>query len=120
VRLRRGQVTAGRLRIVPVEGDLRGDAQLAAGDERILQVFRHDRDLGQRIAPPAGLIQNLAQDAQGLRQSERRTDPVGEFPRPLRGGQRLLPPVNAGERDSLVDLQQQAEVLQGRVSLGNG
>jgi hypothetical protein len=60
VRLSRRQIPSGRFGIVAMEGNLRSDAELAAHDQRVLQVLGHDRYLGQRLIPPTKLVKRLA------------------------------------------------------------
>ena len=89
-------------------------------DDRLLQVRRHGFDLGQRVVPPSGLEEQLAEHAVRLAEPDGRADLVGELPRALGGGERLVVPVEVEQRDGLVDLQQQPEVGQPRVGLGHG
>jgi len=54
-----------------------------------------------------------------LGQPERRADLAGEVPGLSGHGQRLLIPVEVAQRDGLVELQQQPQVGQRRVGLGD-
>ena len=56
-----GQVAARGLGLVPVEADNGQGAELPAGRPGLLQVHRHGVDLGQRIVPPPGLEEQLAE-----------------------------------------------------------
>ena len=117
VRVGRGQVAARRADLAAVEADHGGDAEIAAGRGGFLQVLGQGLHLGQRVVPPPGLEQQLAQGAVRLSQPDRRADLVGQVPGLPGRGQRLLVPVEVAQRDGLVDLQQQPQVGQRRIGL---
>ena len=86
----------------------------------LLQVFVQGLHLGQRLVPPAGVEEQLAQGAVRLRQPDHRAGLVGEVPGLPGRGEGLVVPVEVAQRDGLVDLQQQPQVGQRRVGLGHG
>ena len=106
--------------LAAVEADHRGDAEVAAGGPGFLEVIVQGRHLGQRVVPPPGLEQQLAQGAVRLGPPHRRADLAGQLPGLPGRGQRLVVPVEVAEGDGLVDLQQQPQVGQPRIGLGHG
>ena len=115
-----GEVAACRADLAAMETDHGGDAEIAAGHGRFLQILMHHRYLGQRVVPLSRLEQQLAEGAVRLSQPECRADLVGQVPRLPGHGQGLLVPVEIAQRDGLVDLQQQPQVGQRRIELGHG
>ena len=120
VRGGRGEVLPRLGGLAAVEADHGGDAEVAAGGAGFLQVLVQGRHLGQRVVPAPGLEQQLAQRAVRLRPPHRRADLAGQLPGLPGRGQRLVVPVEVGQGDGLVDLQQQPQVGQPRVGLGHG
>src|ERR1700733_982793 len=105
-------MASGRITAIAMEGDLSGDSEITAYDQGVFQVLGHGRDLGQRVVPASHLVERLTKDALCLGYPKRRPDLVRELPRTLCCGQRLVPPVEITQRDRLVDLQEQPEVVQ--------
>ena len=60
VRGGRGEVAARRTDLAAMEADHGGDAEIAAGHGRFLQVLRQDLHLGQRVVPSPRLEEQLA------------------------------------------------------------
>ena len=114
------EVAARRGDLAAVEADHGGDAVITAGRTGLLQVVMHDPHLGHRIVPPPCVEEQLAQGAVRLSQPDHRANPVREVPGLPGCGEGLLVPVEAAQRDGLVDLQQQPQVGQCRIGLGHG
>ena len=88
-----GEVAARRGDLAAMEADHGGDAEIAAGRDGLLQVLVQDLHLGQRIVPPPGVEEQLAQGAVRLapagspcRPGPRGAGPAGPRRRPRRTG----------------------------------
>src|ERR1700722_2820274 len=58
-----GKVTASGCRIAAVKADHGGDAQFPTGYGGFFQAFGYERYLGNRVVPPSGFKQQVADDA---------------------------------------------------------
>src|SRR5512146_1533001 len=109
-------MVAGRLEVVAVEGYLGRDAEFTAGRDGLFQVFRDHHDLGQRFVPAPHLMQRLSKHPVRLGYTDSSPDLVGELASSLARGQGLVATVEVEQRHRLVDLQQQAKVVERGVS----
>src|SRR5258708_4448152 len=119
MRLRGLEVAACRLWFVAGEADFREDGKLITGCAKLLEVLGHDRESSKRVAPPAGLVKRLAKGSMRLRLPHHRAHLFGELPGPLCRGQSVIVAVQVEQSDGLVNLKQQSQIGQRRVSLGH-
>ena len=100
-----------------MKADHRGDAEIAAGRGRLLEIFAEDLDLGQRLVPSPHVEEQLAKRAVRLSQPNHGADLVCQLTCLGRRREGLLVPIEVAQRDGLVDLEEQPQVRQLRIGL---
>ena len=110
VRLRIRKVATSDFGFIAVEADIGSDAAIATKCSGFLQVVRHYCYLSERVIPPSHQMQGLAESPMRLCQPDRRPDLVRKVPCLLCRCERLIAAIEAQQRYSFVDLQQQSKV----------
>jgi hypothetical protein len=106
--------------LAPVKANHRRDPEVAADGGGFIEVCRPAQHLTDRVAPAAGFEQDLAQQAVRLRRAEGRAYLAGEPTSLACEGECPLILVEAGERDRLVEEQEQPQVDERRLAVSDG
>ena len=105
--------------LATVKADHGGDAMVTAGHARVLADFFEHAHLSQGVVPSARLEEQLPQAALRLGAPDHEARPAGKTLRLAGRGKSSLVLVEVTQCDRLVDLEQQPQVGQGGICLGD-